>query len=254
MTEYKGFKAEVEYDSDRNNYFGSVTNANKDVITFQGDSLEEAEKEFHVSVDDYLDFSLKGKIVEQLKQFETQLNVAAAAKDVPRVLDLQKQILEAKKNVKDSNDLNAFNELHGRASSLLEKIQSKPVGEVRATDTVAHQNPNVNDPEKLKELQRAKLAEQTHQAHSDQFAENAQKSQQAKTESDRKIQEQAKGFSGKDLTSRMEKAYEDNNGEELRKIEQELHNRKAELLSNPQATQEQHDEVKQLFNKFNVTY
>ena len=52
---YKGFSATAEYDENSKVYSGEVTNT-RAVITFHGSSIEEAEKEFHTSVDDYLEW------------------------------------------------------------------------------------------------------------------------------------------------------------------------------------------------------
>lgn len=53
---YKNYQAKVEFDEDAKIFHGEVINSN-DVITFQGVSLMELEKEFKNSVDYYLDFS-----------------------------------------------------------------------------------------------------------------------------------------------------------------------------------------------------
>ena len=52
---YKGFSATIEYDENSKIFSGEVTNK-RTVITFHGSSIEEAEKEFHASVDDYLEW------------------------------------------------------------------------------------------------------------------------------------------------------------------------------------------------------
>lgn len=53
--EYKGFTGVFNWDNDTNVYYGDVINI-RDTITFEGDTLEEVEQEFHNSVDDYLEF------------------------------------------------------------------------------------------------------------------------------------------------------------------------------------------------------
>ena len=50
---YKGYIGRVEYDVEQHILTGYVVNT-RDVITFQGVTPEEAEKEFRASVDDYL--------------------------------------------------------------------------------------------------------------------------------------------------------------------------------------------------------
>ena len=56
MMEYKKYLAEIEYDEDAGVFHGEVIDI-KDVITFQGKSVDELKKAFKDSVEDYLDFS-----------------------------------------------------------------------------------------------------------------------------------------------------------------------------------------------------
>ncbi|MDR1105925.1 MAG: type II toxin-antitoxin system HicB family antitoxin [Treponema sp.] len=51
--EYKGYMGIVEYDDDAKLFHGDVINT-RDVITFQGTTVEEIERAFRESVDDYL--------------------------------------------------------------------------------------------------------------------------------------------------------------------------------------------------------
>jgi predicted HicB family RNase H-like nuclease len=55
MMEYKGYLGWVEYDDEASLFHGEVTNL-RDVITFQGESVEELRRAFRESVDDYLAF------------------------------------------------------------------------------------------------------------------------------------------------------------------------------------------------------
>ena len=55
MLEYKGYKGRVEFDSEVKILHGEVVET-RDVITFQGTSVEELEQAFRESVDDYLEF------------------------------------------------------------------------------------------------------------------------------------------------------------------------------------------------------
>lgn len=55
MFTYKGYVGTVEIDYEDSVLVGRVLDI-KDVITFEGKTLEEAEKEFQNSVDDYLEF------------------------------------------------------------------------------------------------------------------------------------------------------------------------------------------------------
>jgi predicted HicB family RNase H-like nuclease len=52
---YHGYEAVVGFDDDAKVFYGEVINT-RDVITFQGTSVEELETAFHDSVDDYLEF------------------------------------------------------------------------------------------------------------------------------------------------------------------------------------------------------
>lgn len=51
--EYKGYIGDVTFDSQAHLFHGEVINT-RDVITFQGTSVDELEAAFHDSVDDYL--------------------------------------------------------------------------------------------------------------------------------------------------------------------------------------------------------
>ncbi len=56
--EYKGYIGIVQFDEEAEIFHGDVLNL-KDVITFQSDSVEGLKREFHESVDDYLEFCRK---------------------------------------------------------------------------------------------------------------------------------------------------------------------------------------------------
>jgi predicted HicB family RNase H-like nuclease len=55
MLKYKGYSGRVEYDDEAKIFYGEVIDT-KDVITFQGTSVNEIEKAFRESIDDYLEF------------------------------------------------------------------------------------------------------------------------------------------------------------------------------------------------------
>jgi predicted HicB family RNase H-like nuclease len=55
MMEHKGYVGRVEYDDEAEIFHGEVINT-RDVITFQGASVQELRKAFRDSVEDYLDF------------------------------------------------------------------------------------------------------------------------------------------------------------------------------------------------------
>lgn len=53
--EYKGYVATIEFDGEADIFHGEVINL-RDVITFQGKSVDELRQAFQDSVEDYLDF------------------------------------------------------------------------------------------------------------------------------------------------------------------------------------------------------
>ncbi|MCF7974918.1 MAG: type II toxin-antitoxin system HicB family antitoxin [Phycisphaerae bacterium] len=55
MMEYKGYTAKVDFDDEASIFHGEVLNL-RDVITFQGETVQELKQAFHDSVDDYLEF------------------------------------------------------------------------------------------------------------------------------------------------------------------------------------------------------
>ncbi len=55
MLSYKGYMGHVEFDAEAGLFHGEVLDT-RDVITFQGTSVEELTKAFHDSIDDYLEF------------------------------------------------------------------------------------------------------------------------------------------------------------------------------------------------------
>ena len=60
MMEYRGYIGKVEIDDEVGILYGEVINV-RDVITFEGESVDEIQKAFQESVDDYLDFCAKRK-------------------------------------------------------------------------------------------------------------------------------------------------------------------------------------------------
>ena len=54
MMEYKGYMAKVVFEPEGKVFFGRVLNI-CDVLTFEGTSVKALEKEFHATVDDYLE-------------------------------------------------------------------------------------------------------------------------------------------------------------------------------------------------------
>lgn len=73
MMQFKGYFASVEYDAEAKIFHGEVIGL-KDVITFQGTTVEQIEEEFHNSVDDYVTFC-KEEGREPEKTFSGTLNL-----------------------------------------------------------------------------------------------------------------------------------------------------------------------------------
>lgn len=68
MAKYKGYQAEIKQDDDTLLLKGQVLHIT-DVVVFEAETLEEAEQEFHKSVDAYLMFCKKiGKNPERSLQ------------------------------------------------------------------------------------------------------------------------------------------------------------------------------------------
>lgn len=61
MMEYKGYIGVVEFDDKAKIFHGDIINT-RDVITFQGTSVEEIEKAFQDSINDYLEWCEKDGI------------------------------------------------------------------------------------------------------------------------------------------------------------------------------------------------
>ena len=97
MMEYKGYLGSVEYDSDAKIFHGEIKNT-KDVITFQGTTVEEIDKAFKDSIDDYLSWC-KEEGVDPEKPYSGKFNVRLSPE-----LHREISILAKKKNI----SLNSF--------------------------------------------------------------------------------------------------------------------------------------------------
>ncbi|MFH0788928.1 MAG: type II toxin-antitoxin system HicB family antitoxin [Pseudomonadota bacterium] len=58
MMEYKGYIGQVEFDNEAEIFHGEVINT-RDVITFQGKTVDEIKTAFQESVEDYLEYCAK---------------------------------------------------------------------------------------------------------------------------------------------------------------------------------------------------
>jgi predicted HicB family RNase H-like nuclease len=52
--EYKGYKGSVEFNKADNCLFGKVLGMKKDLIIYEGDTLEDLRKDFEAGIDDYI--------------------------------------------------------------------------------------------------------------------------------------------------------------------------------------------------------
>lgn len=97
MLEYKGYRGHVEFDEEAGVFHGEVVDT-RDVITFEGRSVEELREAFRESVDDYLEFcATRGE--EPDKPFSGRLMVR-----IPSRLH-RKLYAQAKQGGKSLNEL-----------------------------------------------------------------------------------------------------------------------------------------------------
>lgn len=72
--EYKGYKGSVEYSKEDNCLFGKVQGLSKDLIVYEGQTLDELRKDFEDGVDSYLEGCLADGI-EPAKPYSGRLNL-----------------------------------------------------------------------------------------------------------------------------------------------------------------------------------
>jgi predicted HicB family RNase H-like nuclease len=97
MMEYRGYLGTVEYDAEAKIFHGDVINT-RDVITFQGTTVDEIERAFKESVDDYVAWC-ESEGVEPEKPYSGRFNVR-----LPPQLHRQVAILAKKRQM----SLNSF--------------------------------------------------------------------------------------------------------------------------------------------------
>jgi len=108
--EYKGYYAQVIFDENDNVFHGEVINL-RDVITFEGETVDELRQAFQNSVDDYLEFCAErgenpekpysGKFVVRVNP-ELHKRVAVEARK--RGVSINSLVGEALSRVIDKND------------------------------------------------------------------------------------------------------------------------------------------------------
>lgn len=97
MMEYKEYIGTVEFDADARIFHGDVINT-RDVITFQGKTVDEIEQAFRESIDDYLEWC-EQEGVEPEKPYSGKFNLRLSP-------DLHKEAAVTAKRLKMS--LNSF--------------------------------------------------------------------------------------------------------------------------------------------------
>jgi predicted HicB family RNase H-like nuclease len=100
MIEYKGYMGAVEYDAEAKLFHGDVLNT-RDVITFQGTTVEEIETAFRQSIDDYLEWCRKDG-VDPERPYSGRFNLRLSP-------DLHRKIAAAAK--KQQMSINSFVEM-----------------------------------------------------------------------------------------------------------------------------------------------
>ena len=82
--EYKGYKGSVEYSKEDNCLLGKVQGMSKDLITYEGQTLDELRKDFEDGVDSYLEGCLADGI-EPAKPYSGKLNLRMSSELHSRV-------------------------------------------------------------------------------------------------------------------------------------------------------------------------
>ena len=73
MIEYKGYLGMVEYDAEAKIFHGDIINT-RDVITFQGTSVNEIEQAFKDSIDDYINWCKEEGVTPE-KPYSGKFNI-----------------------------------------------------------------------------------------------------------------------------------------------------------------------------------
>ena len=113
MMEYKGYLGTVEYDAEARIFHGDIINT-RDVITFQGITVNEIEKAFRDSINDYIAWC-KEEGVEPEKPYSGRFNVRLSPQ-----LHRQIAILAKKKQMSlnsfvekaITNEIKSLNQVH----------------------------------------------------------------------------------------------------------------------------------------------
>ena len=71
---YKGYSGTVEYSEEDNCLFGKIIGMNKNVITYEGKTVEELKADFEAGIDLYLE-SCKERGIKRQKPYSGSLNI-----------------------------------------------------------------------------------------------------------------------------------------------------------------------------------
>lgn len=82
--EYKGYKGSVEYSKEDNCLFGKVQGMGRDLIAYEGQTLDELRKDFEAGVDSYLE-GCKADGVQPTKPYSGKLNLRMSSELHSRV-------------------------------------------------------------------------------------------------------------------------------------------------------------------------
>ena len=72
--EYKGYKGSVEYSKEDNCLYGKVQGMSRDLIAYEGQTLDELRRDFEAGVDSYIE-GCKADGVEPAKPYSGRLNL-----------------------------------------------------------------------------------------------------------------------------------------------------------------------------------
>ena len=85
--EYKGYKGSVEYSKEDNCLFGKVQGMSKELIAYEGQTLDELRKDFEEGVDSYLAYC-KEEGLEPVKPYSGKLNLRMSSELHSRVAEI----------------------------------------------------------------------------------------------------------------------------------------------------------------------
>ena len=124
MMTYKGYVGKVEFDDEAGIFYGEVINL-RDVITFQGTTVQELRQAFQDSVDDYLEFcAQRGEEAE--KPFSGKF-VVRVSPDVHRELFAKARLADKSLNSLVSEVLQASVQKESQADHVYETASVRPL-------------------------------------------------------------------------------------------------------------------------------